>query len=144
MPVRQRRNGQLLVTRVLSPIVCAGLLGAAAPQPGGLEGVWRNARNTIHLRIASCGEALCATVVWANPVAQADARKGSGQDLIGSKLMTGLRRHPDGKWRGRAYVPDIDKRASATVIQLKEDQLRVSGCMLGGLVCQTRHWQRIG
>lgn len=128
---------------IFSLIMAALLLGAGAPPPRGVEGDWRNSRNTIHLRVAPCGDTLCATVIWASAVAQADAKKGSGKDLIGSQLVTGLRQQRDGRWRGRAYVPDINIRGSATVTQLNPNQLRVSGCVIAGIVCQTRHWHRI-
>jgi uncharacterized protein (DUF2147 family) len=121
----------------------AMLAGNATPPPRGVEGVWRNTRNTVHLRVAKCGPALCGTVIWANAAARADAIKGSGQNLIGSRLLSDLRRKPDGSWQGQVYVPDIDKRGSAKVIQLGPNKLRVSGCMVAGLVCQTRHWDRI-
>ncbi len=147
MPIcRDMKDCEVKLMHVLGLTIAALLLGAAAPVPpsSGLEGVWRNMRNTIHLRIAPCGEALCATVVWANETARADARKGSGRELIGSRLLTDLRRRNDGKWRGTAYVPDLDQRATATAMRTNEGLLRVSGCVLGGLVCQTRHWRRIG
>jgi uncharacterized protein (DUF2147 family) len=135
--------GGVKLMRVLSLAIGAALLTGAAPS-GDLDGVWRNAHNTIHLRLAPCGPAYCATVVWATETARADARKGSGQELIGSQLLTNLHPNGPGKWRGRAYVPDLNRRASATVLRTRPDQLRVSGCALGGLICQTRHWQRIG
>lgn len=120
------------------------LMGASPAQQTGLEGLWRDGGNTIHLRLAPCGEAACATVVWATPKARSDARRGSGRALIGSQLLTGLKSSGPGKWRGKVYVPDIDRHASATVVRLQPDQLRVSGCVLAGLICKSREWQRIG
>lgn len=126
-------------------LALATLLAAAAPDPdpgSGIEGVWRNTRNTVHLKVARCGESYCGTVIWANPTAKADALRGSGRKLVGSRLLTGLRREGDA-WRGQVYVPDIDKTAAATVVQVNPNKLRVSGCMVAGLLCQTRHWDRI-
>lgn len=129
--------------RVLGLTIAAALLnGAAAPDPA-LDGIWVNAHKTIKLRLAPCGDAYCATVTWATERARNDARKGSGKELIGSQLLTGLRPTGTGTWRGKAYVPDLDRHATATVLRTKPDQLRVSGCVLGGLICRTRHWQRI-
>lgn len=125
-------------------MIAAMTLAGAAPPQAGVEGVWKNARNTIHLRLAPCGDALCATVVWATDKARADARKGSGKELIGSQLLTDLRPTGAGTWRGKAYVPDLDRHATATVLRTKPDELRVSGCVLGGLICRARHWGRIG
>lgn len=126
-------------------VMAAFLLGGAAPQPngGGVTGDWRNTRDTIHIRVAPCGDRICGKVIWANDVARRDARKGSGQELLGSQLLTDLRRQQDGTWRGRVYVPDLNMRASARVTQVERNKLRVTGCAVAGLVCQTRHWHRI-
>ncbi|WP_158011612.1 DUF2147 domain-containing protein [Sphingomonas turrisvirgatae] len=129
--------------RTFGLIAMAALLAGAAPPQQGIEGVYQNAHRTIRLRLAPCGDALCATVVWATDKARADARKGSGRELIGSQLLTDLRPTGPGKWRGKAYVPDLDRRATATVVRTRVDELRVSGCVLGGLICQSRHWGRI-
>ena len=126
-------------------IACAALLGGAAPAPAqdGLQGEWRNTKNTVHMRVQPCGPALCGTVTWAADQQRADARKGSGRELIGSVLMRDLTRGNDGKWRGKVFVPDINTSASATVIQLNSYTLRITGCTLLGLACRTQHWHRI-
>lgn len=132
------------LSRISFPAVFALTLTAAAPPTVDPRGDWRNTRDTVHMRVAACGEALCATVIWASDKAKADARKGSGQDLVGSRLLSDLRRHANGRWKGKAYVPDIDVRASAVMVPVKPNLLRVSGCILGGLICRTAHWHRMG
>ncbi|MCW3846204.1 DUF2147 domain-containing protein [Sphingomonas sp. LB-2] len=131
--------------RLFALATCAALLGASAPAPadGGLQGDWRNTKNTVHLRVEPCGQALCGTVTWAADQQRADARKGSGKDLIGSALLRDLRRGGDGKWRGKIYIPDIDTTASATVTQINDDQILVSGCTFLGVICRSQHWHRI-
>ena len=126
-------------------LACVALLGAAAPAPvqEGLQGEWRNTRNTVHLRVRPCGAALCGTVTWAADQQRADAKKGSGRDLVGSILLRDLQRGDDGKWRGKVFVPDINSNASATVTQVNGNMIRVSGCTLFGLACKTQHWHRI-
>lgn len=115
---------------------------AAAPQSW--EGVWKNTRNTVHIRISQCGQAMCGTVIWAVPQAKADALRGSGRQLIGSQLFSGFRRSDDGTWRGKVYIPDVDSTGSATITFVNPDLIQVSGCLFLGLACRTQHWQRIG
>ena len=130
--------------RLLAPLACAALLGAAMPAPQeGLQGEWRNTKNTVHMRVQPCGQLLCGTVTWAADQQRADARKGSGRELVGSVLVRDLTRGNDGKWRGKVFVPDINTNASATVIQLNSYTLRITGCTLLGLACRTQHWHRI-
>lgn len=131
--------------RLLALAACAALIGASSPLPAqdGLQGEWRNTKNTVHLRVAPCGAALCGTVTWAADQQRADAKKGSGKDLVGSQLLRDLRRGDDGKWRGKVFVPDINSSAAATVTQLNDDQILVSGCTLFGLACKSQHWHRL-
>ena len=124
---------------------CTVLIGASAPAPAqeGLEGNWRNTKNTVHLSVKPCGAALCGTVTWAAEQQRADAKKGSGRDLIGAQLLRDLRKGSDGKWRGKVFVPDINSNASATVTLLSGNQILVSGCTLFGIACKTQHWHRL-
>jgi len=134
-----------MTIRLFSLFACAALLGGAAPAPvqEGLQGEWRNTRNTVHLRVQPCGAALCGTVTWAADQQRADAKKGSGRELIGSALLRDLRKGNDGNWHGKVFVPDINSTATATVIQLNGNLIRVSGCTLFGLACRTQHWHRL-
>ncbi|MDF7777266.1 DUF2147 domain-containing protein [Sphingomonas sp. AOB5] len=130
--------------RLISLFACTALLSAAAPpQADGLQGEWRNTKNTVHLKVAPCGTAMCGTVTWAGDEQRADARKGSGRDLIGSVILRDLRRQNDGTWRGKVFVPDINTNASGTVTIVNGNMIRVSGCTVLGLVCKTQHWHRL-
>lgn len=133
-----------MLIRLPSLLAAFALLTAAAPAPTmkGLEGDWRNTKNTVHLRVSRCGPAYCGTVTWAGDQQRADARKGSGEDLIGSLLLRDLRPSGSGTWRGKVHVPDINIDARATVVQMSDVLLRVSGCSFG-IVCKTQHWHRI-
>jgi uncharacterized protein (DUF2147 family) len=125
---------------------CALLLAASVAPPAaeGVQGEWRNTKNTVHMRVAPCGAALCGTVTWAADAQRADARKGSGKELVGSVLLRELTSSGDATWRGKIYIPDLNTNASATVTQLSPKLLRISGCSLMGLACRTQHWHRIG
>ncbi len=142
----------MIAIRSWIPLAAALLVAAAPPPaaptagntPSSWEGTWRNTNNTVHLRAARCGSAMCGTVVWAIPKARADAKSGSGQDLIGRQLFQNFRPAEDGKWRGKVFIPDLNTSAAATVIPTGRDTMLVSGCLLFGLACKTQHWWRIG
>jgi uncharacterized protein (DUF2147 family) len=108
------------------------------------EGTWRNTNDTVHLRAAKCGAAMCGTVVWAIPKAREDAKNGSGRDLIGRELFENFRPAGDGQWKGKVFIPDLNTRASATVTPTSRNTMLVSGCLMFGLACKTQHWWRIG
>ncbi len=131
--------------RLFSLFAAAAVLGGAAPAPAqnGLVGEWRNTNNNVHMRVSPCGAALCGTVTWAEERQRADARRGSGKDLVGSVLLHDLRPAGNATWRGKAFIPDVNVNATATVVQVSHILIRVSGCSWFGLACKTQHWHRI-
>ena len=130
------------LTGLSAAMLLAAWASPAAAQ--GLQGEWRNTKNTVHMRVAPCGAAMCGTVTWAADAQRADARKGSGKELIGSVLMRDLKSSGQATWTGKLYIPDVNTNASAKVLQLSPVLLRISGCALLGLACRTQHWHRIG
>jgi uncharacterized protein (DUF2147 family) len=77
----------------------ATLLLSAAPVPDGIEGVWANPRNSVHIRYESCGKgAICGTVVWASDKAIADARRGGTETLVGTQIFRNLYKNGPNRW----------------------------------------------
>src|SRR4051812_41904450 len=96
----------------LTSLAAALVLAAASPAGAvagdiGLYGVWRNPKNSVHVQFQACGQATCGVVVWASPKAQADARKGGTQNLVGTQLLRNFTMVKPGLWRGRVFVPDL-------------------------------------
>ena len=75
-------------------------------------GVWRNPSNSVHVRAEPCGARMCGVVVWASDKAKADAARGGTPQLIGARLFRDFRQEKPGVWRGRVFVPDINKTFS--------------------------------
>ena len=116
---------------------------AADAQGPGVEGVWSNPRGSVQVKTGTCGNKLCGVVVYASPKAQSDAKKAGAESLIGTTLLRGYRADGAAHWSGEVYVPD--RRASYySTIQLVDAQtLKVSGCILGGLICKSQLWHRV-
>ena len=114
------------------------LLLAAAP----IEGKWTNPANSVTIAIGPCGEALCGTVVWASDKAKADAARGGTAELVGATLLSGFSPAGKGKWRGRLFVPDMNKRVRADLSLTSAASLKVRGCLVGKAVCRSQTWSR--
>lgn len=134
-----------MAKRLLSLMIATGFLATSAPAlaKDGLVGEWRNTNDSVHMRVEPCGAALCGKVTWANESQQAQSRKGSGKDLVGQVLLRDLR-GANSQYRGKVYIPAINSNANATVRILDQKTLRISGCVVLGVVCRTQHWHRIG
>ncbi|EIZ79257.1 hypothetical protein WSK_2102 [Novosphingobium sp. Rr 2-17] len=106
-------------------------------------GIWKNPKNTVHIQSERCGTRMCGVVVWATEKAQADARKGSSEPLIGSRLFKDFVMEKPGVWRGKVFVPDMGKTFSGTVTVIDEDTIVGSGCLLGRIGCKSQQWTRL-
>jgi uncharacterized protein (DUF2147 family) len=120
---------------------------AAQPQaaaPGAtIYGTWMNPYKSVAVRTGPCGERLCGWIVWANEEAQTDARDGGTPKLIGTALLENYRAEKPGSWSGTVFVPDMNRRFYSIIQQVGPDQMKVKGCILGGLLCKSQLWHRI-
>ncbi len=119
------------------------LTAAAAVPDDGIEGVWSNPRGSVHIRYEACGKGvICGTVVWASEKAMADARRGGTTSLIGTRIFRNLHKAGANRWKGRVYVPDINKTFEGTVT-VEGDKMIGRGCLLLGVGCKQQTWSRV-
>jgi uncharacterized protein (DUF2147 family) len=139
--------GILRVTLIVAAMVGAAspALGSepARPQSGDLFGVWRNPKGSVHIEIKPCGPETCGYVVWANAEAQADAKKGSNQGLIGLQLLRDFSASGVNEWKGKVFVPDLNMTFSGQVRLLSRASLRAKGCLLPNFLCKSQVWTRV-
>jgi len=133
--------------RILAKSALA-LLAAALPVTASAEAVltgqWKNPKGSVVVRLTPCGNAFCGIVVNASEHARETARKGGTPNLVGTRILSGLRRSGDGSFRGQVFDPKRNIHAPATVRMLGPDALSVEGCAFLGLVCKEQRWTRVG
>jgi len=125
-------------------LALAGLAVAVAPAPAlakSLEGRWKN--GAMEILIAPCGPSLCGRVVKASEKQRTKAQRGSGQKLLGSRVIEDIRPAGPGRWSANVYVASKDMNARGTIRQESPNRLSVRGCVLS-VICKTTHWDRIG
>lgn len=113
----------------------------AAPQSN--HGIWIGPHNNVKVETGDCGGNLCGWIVWAAPDAEQDAREGGVAKLVGTELLQNFRRTGDSKWEGRVFVPDMGRTFYSTITRLDPASLKISGCILGGLICKSQIWHRV-
>ena len=126
---------------VAATAVLASAAHAAAPAP--VAGLWRNPKNTVHVKLQPCGPTMCGTVVWAAPKAQAKAR-AAGQTLVGAQLFREFKPVAPGRWQGKVFVPDLNRTFSGTMTAAGPSRLVGKGCLIGGFFCKQQTWVKIG
>ena len=108
-----------------------------------LAGYWSNASGSVIVLVAPCAEqGWCGTVQWASDSASTDAARAGTQKLVGTEIMQGFVPIDANRWKGRLFVPDLNRRSKAELRLLEADRLRVRGCTMGGLVCKSQVWTR--
>lgn len=126
----------LAIFLFLSP----GTASAAAP----IEGIWKNRPNTLVVKIAPCGSAFCGTVIRAADDAKESVRKAGTPNLVGTRILTGLRPSPYGGYKGDIFNPNLNVHAVGTLTLESPSIMLVKGCVLAGLICKQQHWIRVG
>jgi uncharacterized protein (DUF2147 family) len=106
-------------------------------------GIWRNPKNTVHVKLQPCGTTMCGTVIWAAPKAQAKA-KAAGQRLVGAQLFREFKPAGPNQWKGRVFVPDMNRTFSGTMTATAPNRITGRGCLIGGFFCKEQTWVRIG
>ncbi len=133
----------LALTLALAPAAsaAAGEIDRRSASP--LEGIWRNARDTVHVEVRACAPVPCGYVVYATPKAQADARRSGVAPLIGIRILKDLTPNPAGGWFAKVFVPDLNLNLSGTASLVDPDTLKVQGCLVIGVLCKSQVWTRV-
>lgn len=133
--------------RRIMPVAAAALCLASQARAAGnrLVGTWLTEDGQSRVKIASCGSAVCATIVWVREPGRDENNPDPslrGRDIVGVQLTHDMRHARDGGWAGSIYNPDNGKTYAATMRQQGEDRLDVGGCVMAGLICGSETWSR--
>jgi len=133
---------RLLALPLAALLMALGVAASAQAAPS-IYGVWRNPKNSVHLEIRGCETGTCGYVVWASPHAREDARKGSGKELVGMQLLRSFA--PDARevWRGKVFVPDLNRTFSGSAQLIGDGTLKAKGCFIANILCKSQTWTRI-
>ena len=132
---------RISATAALLALVAA-VPGAASAQAA-LEGHWKNAKGSLVVKVAPCGESWCGIVIDATEKAKAGARKGGTPNLIGTRILSGVRPVGEDVFKGQAFDAKRNIHVPATIRVIDPLTLSVKGCLLGGLICKEQRWTRI-
>jgi uncharacterized protein (DUF2147 family) len=95
------------------------------------RGVWLRDDGNARVKIAPCGEKLCATNLWIR-----DTSKG---EEIGDKLIMTLKPNSSSTLEGTAYDPKRKLTFSMT-LRVAGKGLTTRGCVIGGVICKNTNW----
>jgi uncharacterized protein (DUF2147 family) len=111
-------------------------------RPNSIIGTWENPSASVKVSTTRCGTELCGYVIWANEVAAKDAHEAGTEHLVGTKLLENYTQTAPSRWHGHVFVPDRGSRYYSDIAQLNPNEIKISGCILGGWVCKSQVWHR--
>lgn len=109
-------------------------------------GVWKIGKGKVTIKIVDCGGNLCANIVGlAEPTRNGKAKvdrhnKNAAlrdRPLMGLQIASNLKPAGDGKWDGSIYNADDGNTYQAKVSMTAANEMKLKGCVLGGLICQS-------
>ena len=115
----------------------------AIAQSVGQDLVLRNPQNSVHVRIHPCGKTRCGTVIWANAKAKADSARGGTPNLVGTELFREFREVSPKVWKGKVFVPDVNRVFTGTGTVKDKDTIVARGCLIGNMGCKSQVWTRV-
>jgi uncharacterized protein (DUF2147 family) len=128
----------------------ATMLPALAADPAG---IWLTEGARARVHIAACGAALCGTILSLKEPNDPETGKPKldkfnkdttkrARPVVGIALMSGLKASAPDRWEGSLYNPEDGNTYKGVVTMQDAQNLKLQGCVLGGLICKTETWKR--
>jgi len=127
----------------LAVAAALALSSAAVAEAAAPDLVLRNPSNSVHVRIHQCGNTRCGTVIWANEKAKRDSARGGTKNLVGTELFREFREVSPNLWKGKVFVPDMNKTFTGTATVKDHNLVVARGCLIGGIGCKSQTWTRV-
>ena len=121
-------------------LASAFLLMAGAAQADPVEGIWQTQEDDgafAHVTIAPCGGAFCGEISRTFK----DGAEYQSENL-GRQIVIDMVANGDGTYDGKVWRPSNDKIYIGG-IELEGDQMKLAGCIAGGLICKKQTWTRV-
>ena len=125
-------------------IVSFGSLASAAAED--VLGNWRDAKSGAVCAIYNCAGGICVKVLRPATEFAKDTKNPDlalrDRPMAGVEIVRGAKKSDAKTWKGQLYNSEDGGTYSGSITLISKDELQLQGCVLGGLICQTRVWKR--
>ena|ERR1700690_4175070 len=120
---------------------------------GDPTGIWLIEDRDAEVRVATCGKALCVTVVWIQKQNDPDNGKpwvdknntdasNRSRPLLGLTIINDMTPSPSpNKWEGHIYSIMLGKIFDGSLTLLSPTKIKIEGCLIAPL-CQSEIWTK--
>jgi uncharacterized protein (DUF2147 family) len=98
-------------------------------------GNWARGDGKTRIRVEPCGASFCGVNTW--------VRHGDSGEKIGDTLVANLKPAGAARWSGSAFDRKRDRHYTMHV-HVAGQRMTTEGCVLGGMMCQSMSWSRLG
>jgi len=110
------------------------MLTPSIAQAADIGGNWARGDGKARVKIADCGNDICATNTWIKP--------GTPKEKTGDRLVMTINQTASGQYSGTAFDPQRNLTYKLSV-KVDGDKMTTNGCVLAGLLCRDVSWSRI-
>lgn len=145
-PSRSRPRGTALIRLALLASLCLLIGDGHAQAQDKRSQTWLTDDGDTRVRIGPCGQEICGTVVWQrvpyNDAKNPDPAKRA-RPIVGIRMISHIQPTGPDSWTGELYSFDDGFTVKGSATRIGADKLKLSGCVLGGLICRTVIWTRV-
>ncbi len=120
------------------------LTGMAQAQPADPSGTYLSESGETRVKIAKCGAVHCGTIVSVQgegkDVNNPDASL-RGRSLVGVQMISDIKPSSEG-FSGQLYNYK-DGKTYTGKMSFEGKAMKLSGCILGGLICRSQTWTKV-
>jgi uncharacterized protein (DUF2147 family) len=131
--------------------VMLAAFAAAGPASADPKGLWL-AHDGAHVRVSSCGNALCGTIAKTKSATDPDTGKPwtdknnpneslRGRPLLGVEVFISMKPDGRGKWSGELYSTADGHKYSGHLLEINARTMRVEACV--GSACGGQNMRRV-
>lgn len=128
------------------------LITALPAAADGIQGLWFTTGDKAKVEVKDCDGLLCGNIVWLKDPVGSDGQPlhdANNEDpamqsrpIMGLPILLGLAPKGENLWVGQVYSPEEGQTFDVELKLAKSDLIEITGCGLGGLICETRPWKR--
>jgi uncharacterized protein (DUF2147 family) len=108
-------------------------------------GEWLVADGTARIRIGPCADALWGVISWANQPGTDENNPDPAKrkrSIIGLPILLHMKLAEANRWEGEVYNAENGKIYNSRIFLVKNDVLRIEGCLFAGFLCGGENWTR--
>ncbi len=135
-----------LARLALLAALCVAVTPAVSQDASKVAGTWQSQSGITRVKVTPCGTGLCGQVVWqktpSKDVHNPDPSKRE-RPIVGLQLVSNMKPVGDGEWSGSIYNYEDGQTYQGKVKVTNANAIEIGGCVMGGMVCQSKTWTKV-